>query len=91
MAELKKEKELTNVVSYWDTGSPDLRSRDGREAMVLAHVTGDETQQRENAKKILDTYTGTHKGALTVQAGAAPRSATTCRNRWSTIWSWPRP
>ncbi|MFF3131059.1 MMPL family transporter [Streptomyces mirabilis] len=69
VAELKKEKELTNVVSYWDTGSPDLRSRDGREAMVLAHVTGDETQQRENAKKILDTYTGTHKGALTVQAG----------------------
>ncbi|KPH99730.1 MMPL domain protein [Actinobacteria bacterium OK006] len=69
VAELKKEKELTNVVSYWDTGSPDLRSRDGREAMVLAHVTGDETQQRENAKKILDTYTGTHQGALTVQAG----------------------
>lgn len=50
VAELKKEEELTNVVSYWDTGSPDLRSRDGREAMVLAHVTGDETQQRENAK-----------------------------------------
>ncbi|MFD8132576.1 MMPL family transporter [Streptomyces mirabilis] len=71
VAELKKEKELTNVVSYWDTGSPDLRSRDGREAMVLAHVTGDETQQRENAKKILDTYTGTHKGALTVQAGGS--------------------
>ncbi|MFD9507139.1 MMPL family transporter [Streptomyces mirabilis] len=69
VADLKKEKELTNVVSYWDTGSPDLRSRDGHEAMVLAHVTGDETQQRENARKILDAYTGTHKGALTVQAG----------------------
>ncbi|MER7684822.1 MMPL family transporter [Streptomyces sp. NPDC097610] len=69
VADLRKEKELTNVVSYWDTGSPDLRSRDSREAMVLAHVTGDETQQRENARKILDAYTGTHKGALTVRAG----------------------
>ncbi|MFF4726839.1 MMPL family transporter [Streptomyces mirabilis] len=69
VADLKKERELTNVVSYWDTGSPDLRSRDGHEAMVLAHVTGDETQQRENARKILDAYTGNYKGALTVQAG----------------------
>ncbi|MFD8221734.1 MMPL family transporter [Streptomyces sp. NPDC059697] len=69
VADLRKEEELTNVISYWDMGSPDLRSRDGREAMVLAHVTGDETQERENARKILDAYTGTHKGALTVQAG----------------------
>ncbi|MEE1800422.1 MMPL family transporter [Streptomyces sp. JV176] len=81
VAELKEEETLTNVVSFWDTDSPDLRSRDGREAMVLAHVTGDETEQRENARKILDTYagtdsytgtgtgTGTGKGALTVEAG----------------------
>ncbi|XDO63741.1 MMPL family transporter [Streptomyces sp. RLB1-33] len=69
VADLRKEEELTNIISYWDTGNPDLRSRDGREAMVLAHVTGDETQERENARKILDAYTGTHEGALTVQAG----------------------
>ncbi|MFJ2559169.1 MULTISPECIES: MMPL family transporter [unclassified Streptomyces] len=81
VAELKEEETLTNVVSFWDTDSPDLRSRDGREAMVLAHVTGDETEQRENARKILDTYagtdsytgtdtgTGTGEGALTVEAG----------------------
>ncbi|MFE3829409.1 MMPL family transporter [Streptomyces sp. NPDC059092] len=69
VADLKKEESLTNVVSYWDTDSPDLRSRDGREAMVLAHVTGDETEQRENARQIIDTYTGTDKGALTVEAG----------------------
>ncbi|TDD84399.1 MMPL family transporter [Actinomadura darangshiensis] len=68
-ADLRKEKDLANVVSYWDTGGPGLRSRDGREAMVLAHVTGDETQQRENAKKLLDTYSGTYKGGLTVKAG----------------------
>ncbi|AXG79685.1 MMPL family transporter [Streptomyces paludis] len=70
---LKKEKNLTNVVSYWETNSPDLRSRDGREAMVLAHVTGDDTTQRDNAKELLATYTGPYtgpyKGALEVGAG----------------------
>ncbi|WP_329213133.1 MMPL family transporter [Streptomyces sp. NBC_01485] len=69
VADLRKEKELTNVISYWETDSPGLRSRDGREAMVLAHVRGDQTQQRENAKKILGVYTGTYKGTLTVRAG----------------------
>ncbi|MPY52246.1 MMPL family transporter [Streptomyces acidicola] len=69
VADLKKDKRLSNVVSYWETNSPDLRSQDGREAMVLAHVRGDTTEQRENAKEILDTYSGTYKNALTVQAG----------------------
>jgi RND superfamily putative drug exporter len=32
VADLKKEQTLQNVISYWDTGSPDLRSKDGREA-----------------------------------------------------------
>ncbi|MEU6955101.1 MMPL family transporter [Streptomyces sp. NPDC045714] len=69
VAGLKEEKGLTNVVSYWDTGSPDLRSQDGREAMVLAHVTGDETRQQENAQQIIDAYTGTQDDGLTVRAG----------------------
>ncbi|WP_413114959.1 MMPL family transporter [Streptomyces sp. CY1] len=69
VADLKQEKELSNVVSYWETNSPDLRSKDGREAMVLAHVTGDSTEQRDNAQKILDAYTGTYEDSLTVQAG----------------------
>ncbi|MFJ6085700.1 MMPL family transporter [Streptomyces sp. NPDC092369] len=70
VADLKKEKTLTNVVSYWDTDSPALLSRDGREAMVLAHVTGTETEQKENATEILDAYTGdAAHGTLTVEAG----------------------
>ncbi|MFH9475897.1 MMPL family transporter [Streptomyces anulatus] len=69
VADLKEEKGLTNVVSYWDTGSPDLRSEGGREAMVLAHVTGDETRQQENAQQIIDAYTGSQDGGLTVRAG----------------------
>lgn len=69
VADLKKEKNLANVVSYWETDSPDLRSRDGREAMVLAHVKGDETQQQKNATELLDTYSGTYEDTLTVKAG----------------------
>ncbi|MEU4179800.1 MMPL family transporter [Streptomyces sp. NPDC026589] len=69
VAGLKEEKGLANVVSYWDTGSPDLRSEDGREAMVLAHVTGDETTRQENAQQVIDVYTGAQDGGLTVRAG----------------------
>ncbi|MGW4735093.1 MMPL family transporter [Streptomyces shenzhenensis] len=69
VADLKEEKGLSNVVSFWETNSPDLRSEDGREAMVLAHVTGDATQQQDNAQEVLDTYTGAYQDTLTVQAG----------------------
>lgn len=69
VADLKKEEGLTNVVSYWETGAPDLRSRDGREAMVLAHVEGDQTQLRKRAGRIIDAYATEHAGGLTVQAG----------------------
>ncbi|MGM1077845.1 MMPL family transporter [Streptomyces sp. H28] len=69
VADLKRAEGLTNVVSYWDTGLPDLRSRDGREAMVLAHVEGDETQLRDRAGEVIDAYATTHEGGLTVRAG----------------------
>ncbi|RFU87523.1 MMPL family transporter [Streptomyces triticagri] len=69
VADLKKEKTLANVVSYWDTGSADLRSKDGREALVIAHVKGEETEQQENVQYVLDTYGGTYENALTVRAG----------------------
>ncbi|MFE4966435.1 MMPL family transporter [Streptomyces sp. NPDC056660] len=69
VANLKKEKTLANVVSYWDTRSAQLLSKDGREAMVLAHVKGDPTQQQENATSLLDDYDGTYNKALTVRAG----------------------
>ncbi|MFD7769203.1 MMPL family transporter [Streptomyces sp. NPDC059787] len=69
VAELKKDERLSNVVSFWETNSPDLRSEDGREAMVLAHVKGDTTEQRESAIAILDTYSGSYKDTLTVRAG----------------------
>ncbi|MBK3574450.1 MMPL family transporter [Streptomyces sp. MBT65] len=66
---LKKDQHLENVISYWDTGSSDLRSKDGRDAMVLAHVKGNDTERDENAKSVIDAYTGPYENTLTVRAG----------------------
>ncbi|MFE6024204.1 MMPL family transporter [Streptomyces niveus] len=69
VADLKAEKDLDNVLSYWDTDSPDLRSEDGREAIVLAHVKGEKTEQEKRAKAVIDTYGGQYEGGLTIEAG----------------------
>ncbi|WP_066947199.1 MMPL family transporter [Streptomyces lushanensis] len=68
-AELKREPALENVVSYWETDSPALRSEDGREAMVLAHVKGDTAELEKNAKSVIDAYRGSYKGGLSIRAG----------------------
>ncbi|MFF3001069.1 MMPL family transporter [Streptomyces sp. NPDC057950] len=69
VADLKRERNLGNVVSYWDTASADLRSEDGHEALVLAHVKGDGTERDENAKSVIDAYAGPYEDALTIRAG----------------------
>ncbi len=69
VAHLKKDQNLENVISYWDTGSSQLRSTDGRDAMVLAHVKGNDTERDENTKSVIDAYTGTYEKTLTVRAG----------------------
>lgn len=69
VADLAEEQALGNVISYWDTGSAPLRSEDGREALVLAHVEGDDTEQSENAESVIDAYTGAYGDGLTVRAG----------------------
>ncbi|MEV0637044.1 MMPL family transporter [Streptomyces sp. NPDC050619] len=65
---LKDEPSLSNVISYWDSGSSALTSRDGDQALVLAHVKGDETERGDNASAIIDEYTGDRNG-LSVRAG----------------------
>nr|QIQ28627.1 Nbc31 [Streptomyces sp.] len=69
VTDLKQEEHLENVYSYWDTGSPELRSKDGRDAMVLAHVKGGESGQGKNVKGIIDDFTGSYEGGLDVRAG----------------------
>ncbi|MFE9765428.1 MMPL family transporter [Streptomyces sp. NPDC005808] len=69
-SELKAEPTVANVISYWDTDASSLTSRDGNQALVLAHIRGDETEQADNASAIIDEYTGDRNG-LTVEAGGA--------------------
>ncbi|WP_433626162.1 MMPL family transporter [Nocardia sp. CA-120079] len=54
---LAADQRLTNVVSYWDTGSPAMRSADGTAAVVLAgNVDKDATDKEKSAASIVETY-----------------------------------
>ncbi|MEU7866953.1 MMPL family transporter [Dactylosporangium sp. NPDC049140] len=53
---LSREPGVRDVVSYWTTGAPELRSADGTDAMVLAHVDGDENERRERTRTLIDRY-----------------------------------
>ncbi|GGL79578.1 membrane protein [Streptomyces anthocyanicus] len=69
VAELKGEKNLANVYSYWDTNLAALRSEDGDQALVLAHVKGDEAELQDNAQSLIDAYSGTYGDSLEIRAG----------------------
>ncbi|WP_407561913.1 MMPL family transporter [Streptomyces sp. 184] len=69
VAGLKADERVANVVSYWDTGNPALRSEDRGQALVLAHVKGEENERAENAEAVLDAFTGERAGGLDVRAG----------------------
>lgn len=52
---------VEGIVSYWSTGSPQLRSEDGRTAQ--AFIYGDPDADREQlASDIVDNYTGQREG-----------------------------
>jgi RND superfamily putative drug exporter len=59
---------VTDVSSYWQTRLPALRSRDGREALILAHLRGNEDQAMRTAKQLAPVVTG-RQGPVTVLAG----------------------
>ncbi|GAA2343125.1 MMPL family transporter [Dactylosporangium salmoneum] len=67
-AALQREPGVRDVVSYWSAGVPDLRSADGADAIVLAHVDGDATQRRERAGQLIERYAADGP-ALHVRAG----------------------
>ncbi|MFE5604559.1 MMPL family transporter [Streptomyces coelicoflavus] len=69
VAELKAEKNLANVYSYWDTNLAALRSEDGEQALVLVHVKGEEVELQDNAQSLIDAYSGTYGDTLEVRAG----------------------
>jgi RND superfamily putative drug exporter len=65
---LAAEPDLARVASYWSTGAPSLKSRDGRQALVLGRVTGDEQALDERARQLTAAYSADGPD-LRVQAG----------------------
>ncbi|MFC7308877.1 MMPL family transporter [Streptomyces monticola] len=70
-ARLAAAPEVVSVRSYWGRaptpGEPTLRSRDGRAALVVAKLTGEESDWRHAAARIVPRLDGP-QGALTVTA-----------------------
>jgi putative drug exporter of the RND superfamily len=68
--ELAATPHLVDAVSYWSIGNaPPLRSTDGRQALVLGRVPGDEDDLREAADGIAERFDGRSDGVITVGVG----------------------
>jgi RND superfamily putative drug exporter len=65
---LAAEADLAQVVSYWATGAPALKSRDGGQALVIGRITGDE-QELDTRAAALDAAYARDDPTLRVQVG----------------------
>ncbi|WP_407560894.1 MMPL family transporter [Streptomyces sp. 184] len=65
---LRAEETVSHVVSYWDRDDAALKSRDGDQALVLAHVEGGDRHEGKNAEALMEEYTGERNG-VSVRAG----------------------
>jgi RND superfamily putative drug exporter len=77
-ARLAAEPDVSAVTSYWQVKAPPLRSEDGRTALIVARLAGDQSKASATVKEIAPRYRGT-QGSLQVQIGgeAAVRSELT--------------
>jgi RND superfamily putative drug exporter len=66
--ELASEEGVTNVISYWTTEIPALKSEAGDRALIVGVIGGDEDTVRERIEHLSPKYTRTD-GALTVGVG----------------------
>ena len=68
-ARLGSERGVARAISYWDLGSPPpLRSADGRQALVVAALRGDEDAVHDTADRLSPRFSGVH-GPVTVGVG----------------------
>ncbi|MFJ9415604.1 MMPL family transporter [Streptomyces sp. NPDC101227] len=67
-ARLADERGVTGVGSYWQTPTPQLRAKDGHEALIAARVTGDEKTAGETLDRIAPALRGAH-GPVRVSVG----------------------
>ncbi|GGS80549.1 membrane protein [Streptomyces tanashiensis] len=65
---LDAEPGVDGVGSYWSTGSPALRSEDGRQAVIAARIAGEEKDAAAVLDRIAPTYRGDH-GPVEVSLG----------------------
>ncbi|MFH8841174.1 MMPL family transporter [Streptomyces sp. NPDC017868] len=65
---LDAEPGVDGVGSYWSTGSPALRSKDGRQAVIAARIAGDEKDASAVLDRIAPAYRGVH-GPVEVSLG----------------------
>ncbi|MGW5423452.1 MMPL family transporter [Streptomyces sp. NPDC003943] len=65
---LDAEPGVSGVGSYWQTGSPALRSKDGHQAVVAARIDGDEKAAGAVLERIAPEFRGTH-GPVRVSVG----------------------
>ncbi|MFG2973613.1 MMPL family transporter [Streptomyces sp. NPDC048331] len=67
-AALTAERGVVGVGSYWRAQLPALRSEDGRQALVVARVQGDEKTATETLERMAPRYEGAH-GPVRVSLG----------------------
>jgi putative drug exporter of the RND superfamily len=68
-AELASERTVSRAVSYWNLGgAAPLRSNDGRQALVIATLRGDDENRHDAAKELSPRYSGRH-GPVAVGVG----------------------
>ncbi|MFB8004679.1 MMPL family transporter [Nocardia sp. NPDC056000] len=68
---LKQRSEVRNIVSYWTTGTPALKSQDGRYGLISAFVSGDETASAKTVAAVVKDDLGKAGDAVTVRAAGA--------------------
>jgi putative drug exporter of the RND superfamily len=69
---LAAERDVSEVQSYWTTRAPELRSNDGRQALVLARIAGDDDATQKRAAQLASTFER-DQGAMRVQVGGQAR------------------
>jgi putative drug exporter of the RND superfamily len=68
-AQLASERTVSRAVSYWNLGgAAPLRSNDGRQALVIATLRGDDEKRHDAAKELSPRYSGRH-GPVAVGVG----------------------
>ncbi|MFI8392887.1 MMPL family transporter [Streptomyces sp. NPDC085540] len=71
-SKLAAEPGVKNVASYWSSDrSPQMRSKDGQKALVVATVAGDETAVWKRVDELPPKYEGKHDGLDVVAGGYA--------------------